>query len=172
MHSRDVLALLGLVRHSSEQGWTVQSLAKELRLPPMTLQRALMRLDETPVYDAERRRLNWSATTAFFEHALPFVAPVRLGAPTRGIATAWAAPPLSDAIGAGGDLPPVWPYSDGQVRGLALPPLHGAALVLAASDAWMYEMLALVDGIRAGDARVRALASDLLRERLDERERS
>jgi hypothetical protein len=66
----------------------------------------------------------------------------------------------------------VWPSSDGDVRGLAVPPLHSAAIALAVSDPWMYEMLALVDGIRVGDARVRAVASELLRERLDERERS
>jgi hypothetical protein len=36
----------------------------------------------------------------------------------------------------------------------------------------MYEMLALVDGVRVGDARVRGVAKELLRERLVERERT
>jgi hypothetical protein len=34
----------------------------------------------------------------------------------------------------------------------------------------MYEMLALVDGIRVGDARVRGIAIELMRARLAERE--
>jgi len=36
----------------------------------------------------------------------------------------------------------------------------------------MYEMLALVDGVRVGDARVRGVVKELLRERLAERERT
>lgn len=136
----------------------------------MTVQRSLARLDETPVYDAARRRLNRSATAEFFEHALPFVAPGSLGAPTRGVPTAWAAAPLSTAIGEAGDLPPVWPSSEGELRGREVQPVHPAAVSFAKSDPWMYEMLALVDGIRVGDARVRGIARELLRGRLAERE--
>ena len=33
---------------------------------------------------------------------------------------------------------------------------------------WLYEMLALVDGVRIGDARVRGVAAELLRARLAE----
>jgi hypothetical protein len=41
--------------------------------------------------------------------------------------TAYAAPPLSDQIAANDDLPPVWPDSEGDVRGVALEPLHKGA---------------------------------------------
>jgi hypothetical protein len=132
----------------------------------MTIQRSLARLDETPVYDAARRRVNRSATADFFEHALPFVAPGSLGAPTRGVPTAWAAAPLSRAIEEAGDLPPVWPSAEGELRGREVQPVHPAAVSFVKSDPWMYEMLALVDGIRVGDARVRGVAKELLRERL------
>lgn len=171
MDDRDVLSLLGLLRHGSKPNWTVRSLARELRVPPASLHRSLARLGETPAYDATRGRINVSATMELFEHALPFVAPASLGAPTRGVPTAWAVLPLSDAIGAVGD-PPVWPSSAGEVRGRAVQPLHPAAISLATSDPWMYEMLALVDGVRVGDARVREVAKELLRERLAERERT
>jgi hypothetical protein len=170
MRSRDVLPLLGVLRHGSEQTWTIRSLADELHLPQGAVQRSLARLGDTPAYDAKRRRVNWSATMDLFGHALPFVAPAWLGDPTRGVPTAWAAPPLSDAIGAGGDPPPVWPSSDGTVRGLAVTPLDAAVISLAASDPWMYEMLALVDAVRIGDARVRGVAKEFLRDRLTERE--
>ena len=87
----------------------------------------------------------------------------------RGVPTAWAAPPLSNEIVQIDELPPVWPAADGEVRGLALEPLHPTAPGLAGSDPWMYEMLALIDGIRIGDARVRRVAKDLLRVRLEAR---
>lgn len=165
MRDVDVLVLLGLVRQQPD-GWTVRSLAAVLHLPQAAVQRSLARLAETPVYDARRRRLVLSVADEFFSHALPFVAPARLGAPTRGVVTAWAAPPLVDALAPFEDLPPVWPDPLGQVRGLEVVPLHGAAVSLALDDLWMYEMLALVDGVRLGDARVRGLAREMVSERL------
>src|ERR1044072_1342422 len=122
MEDRDVLSLLGLLRHGSKPNWTVRSLARDLRTPHASLQRSLARLGETPAYDATRGRINLSATAELFEHALPFVAPASLGALTRGVPTAWAVHPLSDAIGAVGDLPPVWPSADGEARGRAVKP--------------------------------------------------
>jgi hypothetical protein len=47
-------------------------------------------------------------------------------------------------------------------------PLHDAVPELAREDPWMYEALALVDGVRVGDARVRGLAQDLLQAQLRE----
>lgn len=166
VRANDLLPLLGLLRHASDPAWTVRSLADELHLPPAAVQRSLARLDQTPVYDAVRRRVSWSATDQLLRHALPFVAPVRIGGPTRGIPTAWAAPALSQRFGPVDEMPPVWPVPDGDVRGLAVEPVHPAAVTLARSDPWMYELLALLDGVRLGDARMRGVAQELLRERL------
>jgi hypothetical protein len=172
VQASDLLPLLGLLRHGSDPPWTVRSLARDLHLPPAAVQRSLARLDETPAYDATRRRVNRSATEELLHHALPFVAPARIGGPTRGIPTAWAAPALSGRFGPVDELPPVWPAPKGEVRGLAVEPLHPAAVALARSDLWMYDMLALLDGIRLGDARVRGVAQELLHERLADHERT
>lgn len=168
MQPSDLLSLLGLLRHTSDPAWTVRSLADELHLPPAAVQRSLARLGKTPAYDANRRRINRSATDELLRHALPFVAPARIGGPTRGVPTAWAAPALSRRFGPVNELPPVWPAPKGDVRGLAVEPVHPAAVDLARSDPWMYEMLALLDGVRIGDARVRGVAQSLLHERLAE----
>ena len=168
MQATDVLPLLALLRHGRDSSWTVRSLAAELRFPPAAVQRSLTRLGETPVYEPKRRRISRSAAMELLEHALPFLAPARLGGPTRGVRTAWAAPVLSGRFGPTDDLPPVWPSPEGEARGLTVDPLHAAAVALATSDPWMYEMLALIDGIRLGDARVRGVARELLRERLEQ----
>jgi hypothetical protein len=162
----DVLVLLGLLRPALAPGWSVRSLASELGLPQAAVQRSLARLGETPVYDRGRRRVNRSAAEELLVHSLALVAPAALGALTRGIPTAWAAAPLSQQIDAGDELPPVWPDPAGDVRGLAVAPLHGAAGDVARVDPWMHEMLALVDAMRIGDARTRGLATELLRARL------
>jgi hypothetical protein len=118
------------------------------------------------VYDSARRHVNRSAAEELLVHAVPFVAPIRLGAPTRGVPTAWAAAPLAAQIDAGDESPPVWPDPVGEIRGLSVAPLHEAARGAARSDPWMHEMLALVDAMRIGDARTRSLAIELLRERI------
>jgi len=163
LQSVDLVVLLGLLRHPASD-WTVRSLADELRLPPATVQRALERLAVVRVFDAGRRRVNVGACEELFVHALRFVAPGGVGGETRGMPTAWAAPPLVEHLAGNDDLPPVWPDPLGEVRGLEVQPLHPRMVSLAQADAEIYELLALIDGLRVGDARVRKLAARLLRE--------
>jgi hypothetical protein len=145
----------------------MRSLAAELELPPAAVQRSLARLGETPVYDVRVRQVDRTAADELLTRAMPYIAPARWGAPTRGMPTAWAAPPLAQRISAY-ELPAVWPDPHGTTRGLAVEPLHEAAPRAARADPWLYELLALVDGIRLGDARVREEATQLLRARLAE----
>lgn len=159
----DLLVLLGLLRHPAGD-WTVRSLAEELRLPSATVQRALERLTVVRVFDAGRRRVNVGACEELFVYALRFIAPAVVGRETRGLPTAWAAPPLLGHLAGYDELPPVWPDPLGDVRGLEVQPLHPRVVSLAQADAEMYELLVLVDGLRVGDARVRALAVRLLSE--------
>jgi hypothetical protein len=160
----DVAVVLGLLRRPAGP-WTVRGLAQELQLPPATVQRSLERLAATPAFDAHRRRLRAAGAEELLLTALPFVVPATVGTETRGTPTAWAAAPLVQMLGNAGQ-PAVWPASDGAVRGLAVEPLHPAVVGLARADPGMYELLALVDGIRLGDARVRELARGLLRDRI------
>jgi hypothetical protein len=163
LQSVDLVVLIGLLRHRAG-GWTVRSLAEELYLPPATVQRALERLAVVRLFDAGRRRVNVGASEELFIHALRFIVPSVVGGETRGLPTAWAVPPLAEHLAGNGELPPVWPDPLGEVRGLELQPLHPRVVSLARADAQMYELLALVDGLRVGDARVRALAVELLSE--------
>ena len=80
--------------------------------------------------------------------------------------TAYAAPPLSDHIADNGDLPPVWPDSEGDVRGVTFEPLHKAALKGSRRDPVLHELLALVDALRDGRVRERQLAEKELSARL------
>jgi hypothetical protein len=167
IHAADLVVLVGLLRPGLARDWSVRSLAAELELPSAAVQRSLARLGETPVYNQRLRRVNRTAAEELLTRAVPYIAPGRLGAPTRGMPTAWAAPPLDQRIG-GDELPPVWPDPRGTTRGLAVEPLHEAALRAAGADPWLYEMLALIDGVRLGDARVRGEAAHLLQARLAE----
>lgn len=157
----DVLVVLGLLR--AHEPWTVRSVAAGLRLPPATVQRALQRLAATPAY--VNGHVGVSGCEQLLFHALPFVVSTGSGEQMRGMRTAWAAPPLADAV-ADDSPPPVWPDPSGDARGFALAPLHPSVPALARADRELYELLALVDGLRTGGPRVHALAANELRERL------
>lgn len=160
----DVVVLIALL-HLRDEPWTIRSLAQQLHMPLAGAQRSLARLGETPVFDAATRQVSAFASDELLTHALPFVAPARLGAPTRGVPTAWGAEPLAGEL-AGGTEVPVWPDRNGKTRGPALAPLHAAVPELARQDQTMYESLALVDALRVGRARERSSALRHLRARL------
>ena len=84
----------------------------------------------------------------------------------RGVPTAYAAPPLNALILPSSDPPPVWPHKEGKVRGVALAPLYPTAPEAALRDEHLYELLALFDAVRSGQAREREIAQKKLAERI------
>lgn len=85
---------------------------------------------------------------------------------TRGVATAYAAAPLSSVIAPSSDPPPVWPHKSGNVRGIGLVPLYPSVPEAALRDEKLYALLALFDALRSGQARERNLAQSMLEARL------
>lgn len=157
----DVYVLSGLLAHDGP--WSYRSLAERLRVPHPVVQRALERAKGADLYSADRREVHLPHFEEFALHALRFVAPARLGALTPGVPAAWAAEPMASAIRSSGDEPPpVWPYAQGRVRGQAIEPLHSAAPEAAENWPELGEVLALLDSLRNGDARVRQVAGDFL----------
>jgi len=93
------------------------------------------------------------------------VYPAQAGKMARGMPTAHSAPPLSGHLTDDGPAL-VWPFPEGQARGMAVGPLCKHVPAAAERDRTFYEMLALVDALRIGRARERALAEEHLREHL------
>jgi hypothetical protein len=161
---QDIVVLIELLRPSRPH--TIRDFAEDLGWPHPGVQRALDRLNQAGLYDKTRKRAPAALAEEFLVHAVKYLAPARFGSQTRGVAAAWAARPLIDVLAPSDELPPVWPHPDGDVRGIALEPLHPTVPELAQNDADLYELFALVDAIRGGDARVRRIAEDMLVERL------
>lgn len=107
-----------------------------------------------------------AALCAFLQHGARYCFPATRDTLTRGMPTGYAAAPLRDLIRAGTEPVPVWPSQHGTVRGVTLYPLYPSVPEAANKNPALYEMLALFDAIRAGSARERALAIDLLEQRL------
>jgi hypothetical protein len=106
------------------------------------------------------------AVEEFLLHGVKYAFPARRGEATRGRPTAYAAPPLNATIAAGEELPPVWPDPTGEVRGVTFEPLHKSAPKAVERDPSLYELLALLDALRDGRARERAIAERELSARL------
>lgn len=144
----------------------IAQVAGDLALSPSQVHASLKRLERSRLVDAQTGRPLLKAVEEFLIHGVKYAFPVQRGETTRGVPTAYAAPPLSGQIVDNGDLPPVWPDPHGEVRGPTLEPLHKAAPKAARKDPVLHELLALIDALRDGRVRERHLAEKELSARL------
>ena len=165
---QDVVILLKLVALRPDP-WTYQRLAVELSISQSEahagVRRAVAaRLMSDAAVAAGRPIL--PALEEFLIHGVRYAYPPERGELTRGMPTGYAAPPLNKVIVQPNEPPPVWPYAEGTVRGYKFAPLYPSVPAAASRDPKLYELLALVDAIRDGRARERALAAKELASRL------
>lgn len=167
--SLDVAVWLKLLL--SGAGKTYAQLSQELGLSASEIHAAVRRGVDGNLIDPHSRKPYRRSLEDYLLHGVRYAFPARLGAISRGMPTAYAAPPLAQHIH-GDELPPVWPSPNGKVRGQAVEPLYPSAPKAAGLDSEFYEMLALVDALRIGRARERRLAEDEVRKRLSHAEPS
>ena len=142
----------------------ISIIANQLAMSPSEVHAAIKRLQNARLLHGPEmnNKPNISALEEFLLHGLKYAFPAEHGAVTRGMPTSYAAPPLKAEIHPTDELPPVWPWSEGKVRGIALQPLYKTAPIAAAQDVLLYEFLALLDAIRDGRARERKIAEKQL----------
>ncbi len=109
----------------------------------------------TPYYPPGGPQPIIQACEEFFIHALKYIFPAKLGEIARGVPTSYSGPSLKGEIVPGRDPIPVWPYVEGQERGVALKPLYSSVpeSVIKHPDPLFYDLLTFVDAIRSGRAR-------------------
>ena len=120
------------------------------------------------LYQPGRKTIVPGALIELLIHGARFVYPAERRGEARGMPTAWAASPLSKALVSSGENLPVWPDAMGEIRGIAIDPLHPAVPDAARQDPRLWELLALFDAIRIGGPRERSLAGELLERRISE----
>ena len=164
---QDVMVALKLCGYQTRRP-PISIVASELGMSPSEIHGAFKRLQQARLlHGAELQdRPNFSGLEEFLLHGLKYVFPAEHGQVTRGVPTSYAAAPLKAEIFLGDELPPVWPWLDGDTRGVALNPLYKTAPMAALRDPVLYEFLALADAIRNGRARERKIAERVLLKRL------
>ena len=153
------VALSGISSSYAELGQSLGMSASEAHA-------AMRRLVEARLADPDTHQIRRQALRDFLVHGVPYAYPVRPQEMTRGMPTAWAAPVMSGAITSADQVPPVWPDPNGNTQGASVRPLYPSAPEAARRDPALYDFLALVDALRIGRARERALAEKEIDERL------
>ena len=164
---QDIMVVLKLCSYQGKRP-PMSVIAADLGLSPSEVHAALKRLYRARLLHGPEMqdKPNLAALEEFLLHGLKYAFPAEHCQVTRGVPTSYAAPPLKNDIVQGDELPPVWPWRDGETRGIALEPLYRTAPIAALRDPVLYELLALVDAIRDGRARERKIAERELLNRL------
>lgn len=171
LKGQDILASL-LLSLGMGPRWTYAELARELGMSVGGAHMAVRRAREAGLLvgdpdGADKPAARRKTLLAFLEHGVPIAFHTSPGKLVRGVPTAHSAPPLVGRIAASSsELPLVWPDAEGTVRGRRVEPLYRSAPGIARRNPQMYELLALIDALRCGAARERALAVEQLRTRL------
>lgn len=163
---QDVVVALKLALGAGDLSYA--QLGESLGMSASEVHAAGRRLIEARLLDPETKRVRVEPFRNFIVHGVPYAFPVHPKAVTRGMPTAWAAPAMANQFGPSDQLPPVWPDPDGKVQGAAVQPLYASVPGAARRDQDLYHLLALVDALRIGRARERALAEKEIGQRLNE----
>ena len=162
---QDIVILLKLVA-LGEGKWRHMDLVSSLGLSQTEISFALDRCRTVGFLDSAKKKVMRGALLEFLEHGLKYVFPAAPGPISRGMPTAHSAAPLAGAIVSSENDIYVWPSDAGKARGQAITPLYKNVPQAAEKDPALYELLALVDAVRAGRARERDLAARELEKRL------
>ncbi|EIP98899.1 hypothetical protein OpiT1DRAFT_03376 [Opitutaceae bacterium TAV1] len=163
--AQDVIVALKLALEGSRRSYA--ELGRELGMSASEAHAAVRRLGEAHLLDPETREVRRELLRNFLIHGVPYAFPAHPKEVTRGMPTAWAAPVMSGKFTVAEQVPPVWPDPDGHVQGAAVRPLYSSAPGAARRDPELYALLALVDALRIGRARERALAEKEITQRLN-----
>lgn len=163
-HDLVVVLKLATFHDKSDERVSYADLAAAVHMSSSQVYTSVSRATQAGLLGVEKQPLRESILE-FLIHGVRYAFFPERGGLTRGLPTAYAAPPLVQSI-VGDGVPPVWPDPQGTVRGEALVPLHKEAPAVARQDPTLYELLALVDALRIGRARERKMAAELLGERI------
>jgi hypothetical protein len=174
---QDIVVLAKLITYKGDTSWSQNSIAFELCLSPSQINSAFKRLVSagliTPYHPPNKPQPIIQACEEFFIYALKYIFPAKLGEIARGVPTSYSGPSLKEQIVSGNDPIPVWPYGEGEERGVALKPLYSSVpkSVMKHRDPLFYDLLTLIDAIRSGRAREKQIAikklSEILKSRIN-----
>ena len=161
---QDLLVLLKVAAHPAQR-WTYAALGTALTLSASEAHASVKRAVACGLA-VEAGRGDWSPVPAslldFVLHGVRYVWPATPGPVKRGVPTSFGAAPLASLVNTAAGEAPVWAHAAGSAKGPTLSPIYRTVPQAALADPALHRLLALLDAVRAGRARERQLATDLL----------
>ncbi len=155
MRPQDVVILLKILLLKG-QDWQYRDLAYALSISISEVSDSLKRSHIAGLVNESKKKVFRQSLMEFIEYGLHYVFPQIPGTMVAGYPTAHSHPYFKKKFISHEQF--VWPYIDGNVRGLAVEPLYKAAVEASQKDSDLYLMLASIDMIRLGRARERKAA--------------
>lgn len=146
---QDIMVLLKLVVHPGDY-WTYADLSHALSLSPSQVHASVARATESRLYSPDLRRPITDNLEKFLIYGVKYVYPPEIGGITRGKLTAYSHPVFLEKFPANPEENYVWPWAEGDARGMSFSPLYKSAPEVARNDPQLYLALALIDALRLG----------------------
>ncbi len=161
MRPQDVIVLIKLVFESRAK-FTLPALSNLLGISSSEISKSMQRSQYSGLIVGDK--ISLGALLEFIKYGLPYVFPVRPGAPVRGIPTAVSHPDISQHFSSNEVL--VWPHASGVARGYTINPLYPSLPEAAKTDDKLYYAAALIDVLRMGKTREKQFAEAELKKLL------
>jgi len=151
MRPQDIVILLKILS-KDQTAWQMKDLAQELNISQSEISDSLNRSVMAGLVEAEKKKkVHRISLMEFLQYGLHYVFPAKPGTMVNGIYTAHSHPFMQQSFKS--EMMYVWPYSKGNVRGLAIEPFYKSQAEACLKDEQLYLMLALIDVIRIGRVR-------------------
>jgi hypothetical protein len=140
-----------------------EPLAEALVTSTSAVHRSVARLQLAGLCQLSSRTVARASLREFLLHGARYAFPAVHGPERTGLATAWTHPEVASLF-TDGESPRglIWSSDRGAVRGESLVPLFPNIPAVAARDPRLHALLAMVDAVRAGTSRERAVVGDAL----------
>ena len=145
-------------------GWTFHALGESVGLGHNQAHLAYKRLLLCELANAESKRPVKTNLVEFLVHGIRYVFPPSWLEDARGLPTGASSPLLRGRLQSGVRI--VWPAKNvkSSERGRGILPIHESVLVACRNDHKCYEILSVTEALRAGGAREREIAAEVLKE--------
>ena len=150
MRPQDVAILLKIIA-LGESEWQLATLSHSLKISLSEISESLNRSRTANLLSANKKTVHRQNFLEFLQYGVKYVFPVQPGSLVQGIPTAHAHPSVQNKFIS--NINYVWPHTNGTSLGLALTPFYPGQAEAVQTDGFFYELLALVDMIRAGRVR-------------------
>jgi hypothetical protein len=165
MRPQDVVILLKIIT-LGDNLWKLAEIADTLCISLSEVSEAMERNKIAGLVNPAKNKVNKLALRDFLIYGLKYVFPPQPGSSTRGIATAYSAPPVSLRIAESVENY-VWKYYKGTRRGNSIAPLYDKIPKIVENQPELYEFLTIVDTLRIGKNREIEIAIEELDKRLN-----